>query len=63
MLCPEKGIEKQSILRSKKKNRVGRKEKKIKKKTEKKRKETKEKGELVQWSNSLPLQILPSSKT
>ena len=50
MLCPEKGIEKQIILRSKKKNKAGRKEKKIRKKTEKKRKETKEKGELVQWA-------------
>ena len=58
MLCPEKGIEKQSILRSKKKNRAGRKEKKIRKKIEKKIKETKEKGELVQWActnRSVPL--------
>ena len=31
MPCPEKGIEKQSILRSKKKNRAGRTEKKDKK--------------------------------
>ena len=56
--CPVEGIEKQSILRSKKKNRAGRKEKKIRKKIEKKRKETKEKGELVQWActnRSVPL--------
>ena len=39
--CPEKGIEKQSILRSKKEKQSKKKKKKIKKKTEKKREKIK----------------------